>query len=76
MFRVFGNAWKIPDLKKKILFTVMVIVLYRLGSAIPVPYIDGAVLSAQMEMPAKHSSATSICFPVMRSRKVLFLHSA
>ena len=44
MFRVFGNAWKIPDLKKKILFTVFVIVLYRLGSAIPVPYIDGDLL--------------------------------
>ena len=44
MFRVFGNAWKIPDLKKKILFTLLVIVLYRLGSAIPVPYIDGDLL--------------------------------
>ena len=49
MFRVFGNAWKIPDLKKKILFTVIVLVLYRLGSAIPVPYVDGAELSKLME---------------------------
>lgn len=44
MFRVFGNAWKIPDLRKKIIFTLVVIVLYRLGSAIPVPYIDGNAL--------------------------------
>lgn len=50
MFRVFGNAWKIPDLKKKILFTLLVIVLYRLGSAIPVPYVNGTQLAALMEL--------------------------
>ncbi len=49
MFRVFGNAWKVPDLRKKILFTIMVIVLYRIGSAIPVPYVDGDALSKTME---------------------------
>ncbi|MBQ4317285.1 MAG: preprotein translocase subunit SecY [Clostridia bacterium] len=49
MFRVFGNAWKIPDLKKKILFTIFVLVLYRLGSAIPVPFINGAELAKEME---------------------------
>ena len=50
MFRVFGNAWKIPDLKKKILFTLLVIVLYRLGSAIPVPYVNGTELANLMEL--------------------------
>lgn len=49
MFRVFGNAWKIPDLRKRILFTIMIIVIYRIGSAIPVPYIDGAELNSVME---------------------------
>ena len=49
MFRVFGNAWKIPDLKKKILFTIFVLVLYRLGSAIPVPYVNGVELAKQMD---------------------------
>ena len=49
MLRVFGNAWKIPELKKKILFTIFVIVLYRIGSAIPVPYVDGDALSKLME---------------------------
>ena len=49
MFRVFGNAWKIPEIKKKILFTALIIVLYRLGSAIPVPYINGAALSSMMD---------------------------
>jgi len=49
MFRVFGNAWKIPDLKKKIIFTIFVLVLYRLGSAIPVPFVNGAELAKEME---------------------------
>ncbi len=49
MFRVLGNAWKIPDLKRKILFTVFVLVLYRLGSAIPVPYVNGKELAEYME---------------------------
>ncbi len=49
MFRVFGNAWKIDDLKKKILFTIFVLVLYRLGSAIPVPYVKGTELAEAME---------------------------
>ena len=44
MFKVFANAWKIEDLRKKILFTAFIILLFRLGSAIPVPFLDtGAV---------------------------------
>jgi preprotein translocase subunit SecY len=34
------NAWKIPELRKKILFTFMMLVVYRLGSVIPVPGIN------------------------------------
>ena len=49
MFRVFGNAWKIEDLKKKILFTILILVLYRLGSAIPVPYVNGIELAKVMD---------------------------
>ncbi len=49
MFRIFTNAWKVPDLRKKILFTLMIIVLYRLGSAVPVPYINGTELAVRMQ---------------------------
>ena len=56
MFRVFGNAWKIPDLRKRILFTIMIIVIYRLGSAIPVPYIDGNELYNIMNSPDAQST--------------------
>ena len=37
MFSTFINAFKIKDLRKKILYTVLLIVVYRLGSAIPIP---------------------------------------
>ncbi|HVL91653.1 MAG TPA: preprotein translocase subunit SecY [Actinomycetota bacterium] len=42
MFSAFRNAFKVPDLRNKILFTIFVIALYRLGSHIPVPGIDFA----------------------------------
>jgi len=40
VFQAAVNAWKIADLRKKILFTLLIIVIYRLGSAIPVPFIE------------------------------------
>ena len=40
MFKTLKNAWGIPELKKKLLFTLLIIVLYRLGANIPVPYVD------------------------------------
>lgn len=46
MLSTLRNAWKIPDLRKKILYTVMMIVIFRLGAQIPVPGIDKSVLSS------------------------------
>lgn len=40
MFDTFRNAWKIPELRKKILYTLMIIVIFRLGCVIAVPYIN------------------------------------
>ena len=45
MFKTLKNAWRIPELKKKLLFTLLIIVLYRLGANIPVPYVSPDVLS-------------------------------
>ncbi len=39
MFAVIRNAWKIPDVRRKMLFTLLIILLFRLGCAIPVPFI-------------------------------------
>ncbi|MBQ7970779.1 MAG: preprotein translocase subunit SecY [Clostridia bacterium] len=44
MFSVFRNAWKIEDLRKKILFTAFILLVFRLGSAIPVPFLDSAAM--------------------------------
>ena len=46
MFDTFRNAWKIPELRKKILYTVMILVIFRLGCAITVPYINREALTA------------------------------
>ena len=40
MFQTFKNAWKVPELRKKILFTAMIILLYRIGANLFVPYVD------------------------------------
>lgn len=44
MLRAFANAFRIPDLRAKILFTLMIIAIYRLGSWVPVPIVDVSVL--------------------------------
>ena len=46
MFKTLQNAWKIPDLRKKIIFTLFILLLYRVGNVIPVPYINTATLEA------------------------------
>lgn len=46
MFKTLRNAWKIPDLKKRILYTFVMIAIFRLGAAIPVPGIDKVKLAS------------------------------
>ena len=48
MLQTLRNAWKIPELRKKILFTMLLLVVFRFGSVIPVPWIDTAVLQSWM----------------------------
>ncbi len=44
MLETIKNAWKVADLRKKILFTFLIILIFRIGSVIPVPYIDSETL--------------------------------
>ena len=44
MFETFKNAWKIEDLRKKILYTLMMLLVYRVGSFIPVPGVDSSFI--------------------------------
>ena len=45
MLETLKNAWKIPELRKKIIFTLFILLIYRVGNVIPVPYIDTAMLT-------------------------------
>lgn len=44
MFKTIANAWKIPDLRKKMLFTIFIVFIFRIGSVIPVPFLKVEVL--------------------------------
>lgn len=58
----FANCFKIPELKKKILFTLGIIVAYRIGCYLPTPGVNGSVLA---EFFQKASSASGSIFGVM-----------
>ncbi|MDK2801955.1 MAG: preprotein translocase subunit SecY [Oscillospiraceae bacterium] len=44
MIATFKNAFKVKDLRVKIFFTILIIIIFRIGSAIPVPFLDTSVL--------------------------------
>ena len=46
MLKTLKNAWGIEELRKKILFTLFIILVYRLGNAVPVPYVNTAMLES------------------------------
>ena len=48
MFKTLANAWKIEELRKKLLFTLMIILLYRIGVAITVPFVSAELVSEQV----------------------------
>ena len=46
MFKTLRNAWAIPELRRKMLFTLFIVFLYRVGAAIPIPFIDYQTMQA------------------------------
>lgn len=46
MLQTIRNAWKIDDIRKKLVFMLFILLLYRLGNAVPVPYVDTVQLGA------------------------------
>ena len=48
MIQTIRKAWGIPELRKKIVFTLLILLIYRIGSAIPVPYVDTDVLGTYL----------------------------
>ena len=43
MFKTLKNAWRTPELQKKMLFTLFIVLLYRLGACICVPYVSSGI---------------------------------
>lgn len=48
MLKTFVNAWKTPDLRRKLIFVAVIIILYRFGAVIPVPYVSSDMISYYM----------------------------
>ena len=49
MIQTIRNAWKVQELRNKLLFTIFALLIFRVGAAIPVPFIDSNTLQAYME---------------------------
>ena len=49
MIQTLQNAWKIPELRKKLIFTLFILLIYRVGNVVPVPYIDAGNLVAYFD---------------------------
>lgn len=48
MFETFKNAWKVPEIRKRLLFTLLIVAIYRVGCAIPVPGVDVSIVSSKI----------------------------
>ena len=49
MFKTLANAWKIPEIRQKILFTLLMLLIYRIGAFIPVPGVNVDFIAQQVE---------------------------
>ena len=56
MFNTIKNAWRIPDLRKKILYTLMIVIVFRLGSVIPVPFLNASALATLMDEASQNTA--------------------
>jgi len=56
VFETLRKAWKSPDLRKKILYTLLMIVIFRIGSAITVPYLDTSAVGTWMTTNATNGN--------------------
>ncbi len=62
MLRAFANAFKVPDLRGKILFTIGILTVYRLGSVVPIPGVDFGALQQLLDQSQTNSAAQLVNF--------------
>ena len=49
MIQTIRKAWGVPELRRKIVFTILILLIFRIGNAITVPYIDTELLKDQLD---------------------------
>ena len=59
MLSAFASAFRTPDLRKKLLFTLAIIVLYRLGAAVPTPNTSTSAINTCLTRPTTAPTRTS-----------------
>ena len=81
IFTTFANCFKIPELKSRIFFTLMILVVCRVVSMIPIPGLDGAALADYFDKMAKQAEGPGLlgmyaCSPVVRWSAAALVHWA
>ena len=62
MFKILRNAWAIPDLRKKMLYTLLMILVFRIGAALPVPFLDIQALKESIESLTSSDPGTLVSY--------------
>ena len=62
MFKIIRNAWAIPELRKKMLYTLLIILIFRIGAALPVPFLDIQALKANIEALTASDPGTLVSY--------------
>ena len=62
MFKIIRNAWAIPELRKKMLYTLFIIIIFRIGAAVPVPFLDAEALKATIDALTQSDPGTLVSY--------------
>ena len=52
MFKTLRNAWSVPEIRKKLLYTLLMILIFRMGCAVVVPFLDTSMVTSWMDEKA------------------------
>lgn len=56
MFQTLKKAWGVPEIRKKLLYTIFMIIIFRFGSAVTVPFLDSEVVKSWMDKSATNGN--------------------
>ena len=73
MFKTLRDAWSIAEIRKKLLYTLLMLLIFRLGSAVVVPFLDTSTVSTWM---ASNATGGNRIFSVYHTIHQRFHHHA